>query len=164
METELWDRFLARLETFLSPFEGQLAYGNLRKEVSEWGGGESRSTNIAIIYETPGGSTNQINVVFHHHTQHFSILDPATGSERELNDLEELFQMLRRYVEDIPLRRREVLQNHIRSWKEEGFTRQQALQSLNLFLQPMNLKGGKITEGELREAARFVVRLYAGQA
>ena len=161
MKDELWERFQLRLDGALIPFEGLIAYGNLRKEASDWGDDQRRTTNVAIIYETPGGSTNQVNIGYQHQERVFVVLDPQSNQERQIQDLEELFGILRHYLDEIPARRQEALQLYIRSWREEGFTRQQALVSLRSFLYTTDLKGGIITEQELTAGARYVVRLYA---
>src|SRR5438132_9948524 len=59
----VYDRFMAGLQELISPYAGKIEYGNLRSQASDWDTGDGpRITNVAIVYETPGGSTDQINV------------------------------------------------------------------------------------------------------
>ena len=63
----VYDEFMAGLRELIAPYAGKVEYGNLRSQASDWDTGEGpRITNVAIVYETPGGSTDQINVSFDH--------------------------------------------------------------------------------------------------
>lgn len=51
-----------QLVATLAPYMGKVSFGNLRFQTSEWTEGEHHYVNIAIVYETPGSSTNQLNI------------------------------------------------------------------------------------------------------
>src|SRR6266700_4015669 len=79
----VYDEFMAGLRETISPYAGKVEYGNLRSQASDWDTGEGpRITNVAIVYETPGGSTDQINVSLDHRRGCFSVLDDQ-GAEFE---------------------------------------------------------------------------------
>ena len=63
-----FDEFKERLDSIISgyqrPEERRIAYGNLRHEYSEYSRDGNTTVNIAVIYETPGGSTTQINITY----------------------------------------------------------------------------------------------------
>src|SRR4051812_243568 len=70
----------ARIQECIGPVAGRVEYGNLRCRISEWDGGAGDTvTNIALVYETPGGSTDQINISYHHLTSLFSLVDVHEG-------------------------------------------------------------------------------------
>src|SRR5713226_5323182 len=72
----VYDEFMAGLRELISPFARKVEYGNLRSQASDWDTGDGpRITNVAIVYETPGGSTDQINISFDHGSSRFSVLD-----------------------------------------------------------------------------------------
>ena len=78
--------FKERLDKFISSVtrdrERRIAYGNLRHEYSEWDEGDDSNTNVAVIYETPGGSTVQINVTWE--DREFSYLS-ADGNAKSVS-------------------------------------------------------------------------------
>src|SRR4051794_10957066 len=70
----------SRIQDYIRPFAGRVEYGNLRCRISDWDCGEGEQvTNIALVYETPGGSTDQINISYHHTACHFALIDEHTG-------------------------------------------------------------------------------------
>src|SRR5437764_10913279 len=72
--------FEARLRELMQPYARRIEYGNLRSQPSDWETPDGHKiTNFAIVYETPGGSTDQINVAYDHTTGHFTLLDEALG-------------------------------------------------------------------------------------
>src|SRR5438128_10711020 len=91
----VYDRFMAGLRELISPYVGRVEYGNLRAQASDSDTGEGpRITNVAIVYETPGGSTDQINVSFDHGCARFSVLDDD-GAEYETSTPAEVLTCIR---------------------------------------------------------------------
>lgn len=152
--------FLAELDQLLVPLEHRVNYGNLRKEVSEWDSAAGKLTNLALVYETPGGSTDQINVAFHHATGNFSVVD-AASEEGELlfSDMTEALRYLRRRIYVIPARRREVLHRQVDGWLDQGRTRGEMFSEVNRLLQS-DFRGGSITHAEMQEVIKYIVSSY----
>jgi hypothetical protein len=133
-----------------------IAYGNVRYRKWE----NSGRITVGIIYETPGGSTNQINIEFEPTTGQYSL--PHATRDGDFASLEEadVLSMVRAHAEQIPEKRRERLHAFADCWIEEGRTRAALFDWLNQLLY-QDLKGGRITHGELAEACRYVVERTA---
>ena len=158
---EILQTFLDQLDELMSPVEGKIAFGNLRKQVSEWEDEKGRSANIAILYETPGGSTNQINIAFHFYPPAFYLVNEITGEEEGIASASEALERVREYIQAIPAKRRLRLQTEIDSWCKAGKTQSEIFASLNKLLY-CNFRGACITTEELQEATRYAISSLRG--
>jgi hypothetical protein len=138
------------------PRERRIAYGNLRHEYSEWGSGNDKSTNIALIYETPGGSTVQINVTFEN--GQFAYLNPAGGEKIAASDPNVALQMIAREVREIPERRLSRLKQQVEAWCEQGLCQRDMFAEMNKLLQS-DFLGGSITQRELKLGIKHAIEL-----
>jgi hypothetical protein len=154
------DRVIASLQ---HPQERRIGFGNVRHEYSEWGQNEGRVTNVAIIYEIPGGSTCQVNVAYHHEDASFIYFDPQTGERTSTKDVEQVRQMIEAELQAIPTRRHESLLEQVDRWLADGLSRSDVFGQLNKLLQTEFL-GGRITNKELAAAVQHVVRRVRQQA
>jgi len=154
------DKLIAGLQ---HPQERRIGYGNVRHEYSSWGEGPEETTNIAIIYEIPGGSTCQLNISFSHGTGVFSYLDPDTGERHETEQVEEIQELIRREISQIPEKRAHSLMAQVDGWIGDGMSRSAVFAELNKLLQAEFL-GGRINNKELQAAVQHVVRRAQGQA
>src|SRR5688572_11018622 len=111
--------FYDRLREATAPYAGRVEYGNLRYTVSEWenAGGE-KITNVALVYETPGGSTDQINISYDHAAAHFALVDESR--EYYTTSVDEVLASVLPRIQAIPERRREALTSEIRRQIDEG--------------------------------------------
>ena len=152
-----YDGFLAGLRELISPYAGKVEYGNLRAQSSDWDTGEGpRITNIAIVYETPGGSTDQINVSFDHGAACFSVLDDE-GAEYETASPAEALACIRPRVLGIPEKRLGHLQDEIKRQMDSGTPPAGVVGHLNRLMNS-ELRGGTITHLEMRDAMTFAVQ------
>ncbi len=145
--------------------EQRIGYGNLRCEFSDWDSDEEQATNIAIIYETPGGSTCQVNVHYDHQAANFSFLDEQLHNTVIAEGPQEAIEMITHHVRSIPRRRLELLEQQIDSWVSQGKTRSQLFGELNKLLQAEFL-GGRISTTELKKGIEYALGHFsaAGQA
>lgn len=159
--------FKGRLDEIVSgyqrPEERRIGYGNLRHEYSEYAKGGKNTVNIAVIYETPGGSTTQINITFDGATGEYSYLDRDLESHITSGDCDEVIGAIEEVVTEIPGKRAKQLINQINAWMEMGKGRHEIFSELNKLLQTEFL-GGRITTHELKEGIQHVVRQYAQDA
>lgn len=140
--------------------ERRIGYGNLRCEFSNWHRDEEKVTNIAIIYETPGGSTCQLNVHYDHQTDEFSFLDEELENTVVAEGPHEALQMVAGHVRSIPRRRLELLKEQIDSWIGQGKTRSQLFGELNKLLQAEFL-GGRISTTELKKGIEYALACFS---
>ena len=138
------------------PSERRIAYGNLRHEYSDWGTGSGKSTNIAVIYETPGGSTVQINVCYE--KGEFAFLSPDGGEPVASADPDTPLQMITQEVREIPQRRVDRLRQQIEAWCEQGLCQRAMLAEMNKLLQS-DFLGGSITQRELKLGIKHAIEL-----
>ncbi len=143
--------FKERLDKFISSVtrdrERRIAYGNLRHEYSEWDEGDDSNTNVAVIYETPGGSTVQINVTWE--DREFSYLS-ADGNAKSVSPTpDEPLHMIAEEVKQIPERRMVRIYETIDAWCEDGMCNRDVLTELNKILQS-DFLGGTMTQRELK--------------
>jgi hypothetical protein len=151
--------FCDRLRQEIAPFVGQIEYGNLRSRISVWEGVDGgRVTNVALVYETPGGSTDQINVSFDHGAGLFSIIDER---EQVTEDVDEVLEYVHPRVAHIPGKRRESLEAEIRRQFDSGIGRAGLFGHITRLLQS-DFKGGAITHQELQQAMRFAIQYSRG--
>jgi hypothetical protein len=153
----VYDAFMAGLRELISPYAGKVEYGNLRSQASDWDTGEGpRITNVAIVYETPGGSTDQINVSFNHSSAHFSVLDDE-GAEYETAAPVEVLTCIRPRVLRIPEKRLDHLRDEIKRQMDSGTPPAGVVGHLNRLMNS-ELRGGTITHLEMRDAMTFAVQ------
>ena len=150
--------FRERLDELVSsvnhPRERRIAYGNLRHEYSDWGSGDAKSTNVALIYETPGGSTVQINVTYEDGL--FSYLSTDGGDKVATPDPNTTLQMIAHEVREIPERRLTRLRQQIESWCEQGLCQRDMFAEMNKLLQS-DFLGGSITQRELKLGIKHAI-------
>jgi len=160
---KLQEQIDALIAQYTQPYERKIAYGNLRREYSEWGDGDEKTTNIAIIFETPGGSTAQINVTYDHGNDVFCPTQAGDDQPYETQSIEEVMEFIRAQVQQIPLKRRESLRRQVEIWHEEGMSRGEIFAQMNKLLQ-LEFVGGRITNAELRDAINYAIKLRGGPA
>lgn len=151
------DRLNRLIASLQHPQERRIGYGNVRHEYSEWGEGDERYTNIAVIYEVPGGSTCQFNVSYNHKAGQFTYLDWETGERVETTSPEQVLRVLEAELHAIPARRHESLLAQVERWLQDGMSRSDVFAQLNKLLQAEFL-GGRINNRELGDAVQHVVR------
>lgn len=158
MGQEIFVRFKEALDRLLQPYTGKLEYGNLRRQDSTWSEGHQRVANVALVYETPGGSTDQINLTFYFDTGQFVLLDPETHEEITVSDVDVLLQQLESQIQAIPERRLARLRDDVNRWIAQGLTRLAISQELNKYHHSQTeFKGGSITPQELGAALKFAI-------
>ena len=140
--------------------ERRIGFGNLRAECSEWHRSEEKITNVAIIYETPGGSTCQINIDYDHAGGRFSFLGPKLEDTIVTFEPADVVAMVNNHIRTIPDRRLRYLHQQIDHWVAEGKTRSQLFAELNKLLQAEFL-GGRISTTELRKGIDYALAHYA---
>ncbi|MBP8951584.1 MAG: hypothetical protein KBI47_04290 [Armatimonadetes bacterium] len=151
------DRIIA---TYQTPPERRVGYGNLRHEYSHWKKESEEITNIAVIYETPGGSTTQLNVTYNHHDNTFAYLDDGLGDYKETQDPREILEFIHSHVEGIPEKRQAQLDSQVDDWMGQGKSSREVFGQLNKLLQEEFL-GGRVTTNELKCAIQHAIKLKA---
>jgi len=154
-KAQTWRR---HLEEALAPFLNRIPYGNLRLAFSEWDVNGVSSLNLAMVYEVPGGSTNQINVILGRDTGVFSYISPEDGAEHTTEDMEPVIAMLAGIARRVPQERRRRLREDVERWFGEGRTHHEMFLEINKLLQ-MDFKGGSITHHELKEGINYILEL-----
>lgn len=151
---EAFQSLCDRLQQEVGPFLGLVEYGNLRYQISVWeNSGGSRITNLAVVYETPGGSTDQINISYDHAAGLFSVIDEA---EHTTPAIEEVLTRILPRILTIPEKRRDALRAEIRRQADTGIARAGLFGQITRLMQS-DFKGGTITHKELQEAMRFAM-------
>ncbi len=151
------DTLMAALRGLIAPYAGKVEYGNLRFHMSDWHtGDDSCITNIALVYETPGGSTDQINISLDHCRACFSVLDD-TGAEYETSSPHEVLSLMQPRIEGIPEKRRAHLRDEIKRQLDTGMPPAGVVGHLNRLMNS-ELRGGTITHLEMRDAMTFAVQ------
>jgi len=152
---------MARIQECIQPFAGKVEYGNLRSRVSEWDcGKDDPVTNIALVYETPGGSTDQINISYHHSSGDFSLIDAAEG-EFVTTSIDLVIDCIRGRVLSIPEKRIESLCAEIRRQIDSGSNTAGLVGHLNRMMNS-GFKGGAITLAEMRSAVTYAMQYMKG--
>jgi hypothetical protein len=153
-----------QLETAISSCcsnpERRIGHGNLRHEISKWNREGEAPTNIAIVYETPGGSTTQVNITYDPRTQSFSYLSHDLEGKVECQDPAEVLAMIEQHVKAIPEKRQRQLQQQIDLWVEQGMPRSELFMQLNELLRAEFL-GGRITTSELQKGIQYAIQRYS---
>ena len=147
----------ARIQEYIGPYAGRVEYGNLRCRISDWDCGSGAPvTNIALVYETPGGSTDQINISFNHETGEFILVDAHEG-EWSTRSVDAVLECIGPRVCGIPQKRFDHLCDEIRRQVDGGSNTAGLFGALNRMMQS-EFKGGGITHLELRDAMTFAVK------
>ena len=144
----------------LRPHLHQIPYGNLRAEYTSWMEEDGLISNLAVVYEVPGGSTNQINITFHEATALYAFIDLETHAERETTELDEVLAYVRDAVDRIPTIRRTRLQEDIDRWAEQGLSQKDLFQKMTKLLQIEDLRGGTITMQEMKAGIAHILEHY----
>ena len=129
-----------------------VGYGNIRFQY--WPNGER--VNVGLIYETPGGSTNQINIDYRPETRDFSVPHISEPTEVTSADQAEILALIKAHIESIPGKRVERLRAYIDSWVEQCLDRAAIFARLNQLIF-QDLKGGRITHSELAQGCHYAV-------
>lgn len=148
------DRLVASFQTSLG--ERRVGYGNLRHEYSTWNKEDDEITNIAIIYETPGGSTTQLNISHSGEEGTLAYLDSELGSQVITKDGREALKTVRDHVRLIPVKRQDQLDRQVDVWMGEGKSKREVFAELNKLLQAEFL-GGQITTYELKQSIQHAI-------
>jgi len=156
--------FEGELEQLLAerrhPTERRIRFGNIRSEISESSEGNGKVHNAAVVYETPGGSTTQINVTYDESTRTFSYLSEDLEDTVTCDDPGEVMCMIRDHADEIPGKRLDALYNQIDAWMAEGKTRREMFSEMNKLLQTEFL-GGRIANEELKAGIQHIVRQHS---
>jgi len=159
----VFTEFCARLREKIAPYRGQIAYGDLRERIDVWESADgTRTSNVALVYETPGGSTDQINISFAHATGHFSLISDDTMEEFVTSEIDEVLERITPRLARIPEKRREHLRAEIRRKLDAGESRMALVGHLNRLL-TSEFRGGRVTHLELRDAMTFAVQYEKGR-
>jgi hypothetical protein len=151
------DELCGRIQQCIAPFAGRVEYGNLRSRVSNWDCGDGECvTNLALVYETPGGSTDQINISYHHKTAMFSLIDEEEG-EFTTDSIDVVLNRVEPRISGIPKKRLETLYAEIRRQLEAGNNTAGVVGHLNRMIQS-EFKGGSITHLEFKDAMTYAVQ------
>jgi hypothetical protein len=157
----VYDSLMAGLRELIAPYAGKIEYGNLRAHSSDWDTSDGVCiTNVAIVYETPGGSTDQINVSLNRQSGRFAVLDDA-GEEHETHSPGEVLACIRPRILGIPDKRRGHLREEIKRQMDSGLPPAGVVGHLNRLMNS-ELRGGTITHLELRDAMTFAIQYARG--
>jgi len=153
------DQLEALVGSYERPAERRIAYGNLREEVSDNRSDGSVIKNAAIVYETPGGSTTQINVSYDTKSGTFTYLSDDLRETVSSRDPKEVLKMVVEHTRRIPEKRMAALRVQISSWLAEGKTKREMFGEMNKLLQAEFL-GGRISTDELKAGIQHIVRQH----
>src|SRR5687768_1784852 len=99
----IFGEFCSRMRERIGPFRGQVEYGDLRERIDVWESADgTRTSNVALVYETPGGSTDQINISFDHAAAHFSLIADDTLEEFVTGAIDEVLDRIVPRIARIP--------------------------------------------------------------
>lgn len=157
------DTIKQQFVTHLAPFAGKVTYGNLRHDIREWQDVDKLVINFAIVYETPGGSTNQLNVVFNEQEGSFTMVHGEEQGETTTNDFDKVMGSLTQVIRTIPERRLQKLRSDIETWFAEGKSRADLLTEINKLV-TNDFKGGAISHMELKDAVQYCLTLFASSS
>jgi hypothetical protein len=139
------------------PEERRIGFGNIRHEYDDWRRGAECDTNVAVIYETPGGSTTQINVTYDHNTGQFQYLDEDLETIITTADLDQVLRFIEEHMRQIPHKRLVQVEMTIEGWRNQGKGRSEIFAELNKLLQTEFL-GGRVNAVELKHGIQHLVR------
>lgn len=150
-------QLLERVEELIVPYKGRVEYGNLRLDLATWEGGPSgQITNIALVYETPGGSTDQINICYFHRSEQYSLIDAEKG-EVITDSRDEVVSGITPRITAIPERRQAHLNGEVARQLDAGGDTAGVVGHLNRMMQS-GFRGGAITIQEMKGAMTFAVQ------
>lgn len=149
--------WVAAVQRVMQPHLHQVPYGNLRTESSRWQEADGPVVNLAIVYELPGGSTNQVNITYSESARLFTFLALDTHEERQTALESDVLDMVREAVERIPAARRQRLVEDIDRWAVQGLPTKDLFQKINKLLQIEDLRGGTITPQEMKEGIAHIL-------
>ncbi len=152
------ERLDALVASYQRPEERRIGYGNLRHEYSDYSK-DGSSVNIAVIYETPGGSTTQLNITYDQAEGTFVYLDRNLENHISSTSPEDVLANIEAHVADIPEKRSQQVINQVDLWMKMGKGRHEIFGELNKLLQTEFL-GGRITTNELKEGIQHVVQAH----
>lgn len=141
------------------PEERRIGYGNIRHEYCEWCRDDENDTNVAVIYETPGGSTTQLNFSFNHLTGEFSYLDTDLESTIVTEDPQQVLTYIEDHMRLIPGKRLVQIEKTIDDWMGQGKGRSEIFAELNKMLQTEFL-GGRVNNNELKHGIQHLVKEF----
>ncbi|MHB9134679.1 MAG: hypothetical protein ACYDBB_26705 [Armatimonadota bacterium] len=150
--------WIATIHEALAGYWHELPFGNLRAETSRWN--QAGTQNLAVVYEVPGGSTNQINITYQEATQTFTFLALDTHEECSTASLDDVLRMLLEAVERIPAIRQQRLAEDIDRWAAQGLVSKELFDKINHLLQIEDLRGGTITMPEMKAAIAYIMSNY----
>jgi len=157
----LTTNWMDAVHAVIAPYSQQVVpYGNLRAESTTWDDDSGRVTNVAIVYEVPGGSTNQINITYMESTATFAYLALDTHNEQLTAALSEVLHMVEEAIVRIPEIRRNRLREDIDRWAQQGLGQQELFHEIKKLLQIEDLRGGTITPQEMRESIAYIMANY----
>jgi len=161
---EVFQAFRQRLDRVITacqqPEERRIGFGNIRHEYCEWCREGVNDTNIAIIYETPGGSTTQINITFNHLTGEFLYLNEDLETQIATEDPDQVLHYVENHMRQIPGKRLVQIEKTIDSWVSQGKGRSEIFAELNKLLQTAFM-GGRVNNNELKHGIQHLVKEYA---
>ena len=150
---------MKQIEEILRPHLHQIPYGNVRSHYTCWADECGSTANLAIVYEVPGGSTNQINIIYHETTATFDYLALDSSEECVTTSPEEVYRFVRDAVERIPDIRRQRLEEDICRWAAQGMTQKELFQRITMLLQIEDLKGGTVTLQEMKKGIKYILEI-----
>jgi hypothetical protein len=156
-----FDIFKRRLDHAIAvcqqPEERRIGFGNLRHEYCDWCRGDENDTNVAIIYETPGGSTTQLNVAYDHNSGEFLYLADDLESSITTRDPEQAIRYVEEHMRDIPHKRLAQVEKTVETWLSMGKGRSEIIAEFNNMLQTEFL-GGRVNTVELKHGIQYLMK------
>ena len=158
--TDLSADWTHAVQDIIAPHLHQISYGNLRSEFTRWDEENGSVANLAIVYEVPGGSTNQINITFFEPVGMFNYLALDSHAEQCTSSIEEILRMVEDAVQRIPAIRHQRLLEDIDRWAAMGLSQRDLFQKMNQLLQIEDLRGGTITMHEMKHGIAHILAKY----
>jgi len=155
--TDPFQDWQQRVTELLAAYAHKVSHGNLRSHCFHWQGEGQAITNLAVVYELPGGSSSQLNQSFHHREQVIHFLN-GQGEECLTSDPAQAAAWLAEAVHHIPTRRAQSLREQIERWFGEGKSCPEIFREINQFLQT-DFRGGTLTHAELKAGIRYVLEV-----
>lgn len=151
------DDWVAGVRQTLEPYLHRVRYGNLRFEHSRWESEHGALENLAIVYEVPGGSTNQLNISYDSQTRNYSFLPLGSHEEFHTETLDEVLRLVEEGVARIPDIRHQSLTGDIDRWASQGLSSGELFQHINALLKVEDLVGGAITMQEMKASIAYIL-------
>ncbi len=157
MQQDKLSDWAEKINDAMKPHLHQIPYGNLRAEFSSWEEETGKIENLAIVYEVPGGSTNQINVTYHQGNNNFSYIDVDSHDEIFTNNIDDIITFISKLTLTIPAIRINRLQEDIDRWYAMGMYQKDLFQKMTKLLQIEDLRGGTITMHEMKAGIAYIL-------